>query len=324
MLKLDLLPAHYAIARLNRKVIIMAIPVLVGVALLWLLLLLNMNGTINRTKSGLESTKVQADKVRDTQGKTAKREGELKPIADRINFVQAADQSGGQFWDRFHEVNKYIHERALISSLSISGSTVTFTAGLENTEDAARFILNMVRCPYITSFSISGLTVAGGAVMSSAGVSPTGGAAPAGAPGMPGAEAGAPPGMGPGGPGMPPPGMGPGGPGGPGMGPGAPGGAAPGGAAAAGPITFNVTCTLKQAIVVPTPPAAGGGAAAAGPGGAGPGGPPGAPGMGGPGGPPGGGGASKGKSKSDDEDSGDSGTKPKIGKAGGDGGGGDE
>lgn len=259
MLKLDLLPAHYAIARRNRKVLFMSIPLLVLVVLGWLGYLAHINSTINGTQAELDETKTKADAVRKLQGETKARQDELAPIQAKISFVQQADQSGGQFWDRFHQLNRYIYDRAVVSSFSITPpASVSFTAEVETTEDAARFILNMVRCPYITSFSFSApTTMEGGAIEGIPGAAAAGAAG-----GAPGGAAGGPPA----------------GPGGPEAG-GAPGGATPTAGAGAGPIRFTVSCTLKQPISIPSPPAAGGGAAPGGPGGA-PGGP------GGPGGPP--------------------------------------
>lgn len=311
MLKLDLLPAHYAVARRNRKTIFLSIPLLVGVMLLWLLVMVKMDSTIAATKQELEETTAAANAVRDLQSATEARKAELKPIQDKVDFVMAADKCGQQYWDRFYEINKYIFDRALVTRFSLTPpSAVAFDVEVETTEDAGRFILNLIRCPTITSISISGQPVSGGNIAGVSGTTavPTAGGAAPGGPGMPGGE------MGPGMPGGPP--------GAPGGMPGGPPGGAPGGApsvgGAAGPIRFSVTAQLVQPLTVPTPPAAGG-AAAAGP--AGPGGPGGPPGAGppgaGPGGPPGEGPKGKG---GDDEDSG---SKPGE-KGGDDGGGGDE
>lgn len=280
MLKLDLLPAHYTIARRNRKVIFLSIPLLVGVVLAWLLVMVQMNSTITRTQQELEETTAQADQVRKIQADTEKQKGELKPIKDKVDFVLAADKSGSQYWERFYEINKFIYGRAVVTRFSITPpDAVAFDVEVETTEDAGRFILNLIQSPDITGISISGQPVAGGTIGGAAG------AAPAAAPGGE-----MPPGAPPGGPEAGPP------PGAEGM-PGAPpGGAAPAAAAGEGPIRFSVTARLVKPIVIPSPPG-GGDAAAGGPGGGppdgGPGAPPGGPppGEGGPPpGPPGGGG----------------------------------
>ena len=264
MLKLDLLPAHYTVARRNKKVIILAVPMLVGVGLAWLLVMVSMNTTITKTQAEYDDTKTQADAVRKLQGETTAKKAELQPIQDKVDFILAADKSGGQFWERFHQINRYIYDRALVTSFSITPpDSVSFSVTLDTTEDAGRFILNLIRCPYITGISISGSPSQGGQIQGA-----TGAAAAA----MPGAAPGGMPGGMPGGP--------PGGP--PGAAGGPPGGAPAAAVSGPGPITFAVTAKLVQTISIPAPPAAGGGAAAGGPPGA-PGGPP-----GGPGGPPGG------------------------------------
>lgn len=273
MLKVDLLPAHYTVARRNKKVIILSIPMLVGVGLAWLLVMVSMNSTIAKIQAEYDDTKTQADVVRKLQGETEAKKGELAPIQAKVDFILAADKSGGQFWERFHQINRYIYDRALVTSFSITPpDSVSFNVTLDTTEDAGRFILNLIRCPYITGISISGSPSQGGQIQG------LGGTAAAGAPGGGGPEGmpGGPPGAMPGAPGAPP-----------GMPGGAPGGGAPA-PSGPGPITFSVTAKLVQPLSIPTPPSAGGGGGAAGPEGM-PGGPPGAPGgpPGGPGGPPG-------------------------------------
>lgn len=294
MLKVDLLPAHYAIARRNRKTIFLSIPLLVGVAVLWLLVMVKMNNDITKTTAELEQATRDADVVRKLQDETTAKQAELTPIQDKVKFVQAADVSGLPFFDRFDKINQYIYDKSVVRNFSITPpGAVSFSVELANTEDAGRFILNLIRCPFITGISISGSPGVGGTIQGEGGA-----AAPAAAAGGPGG-----PGMAPGGPGMPPEA-------GAGPAPGAPAGGAPAAGAVAGPIQLSVTATLVESITIPTPPS-GAAAGAAGPEGAagpgGPGGPPGGPGgpPSGPGGPPsdggGGGGGDKGGGGGGDE-----------------------
>lgn len=268
MLKVDLLPAHYAIARRNRKTIFLSIPLLVGVAVLWLLVMVKMNNDITKTTAELEETTRQADGVRKLQDETKAKQAELTPIQDKVKFVQAADVSGLPFFDRFDKINQYIYDKSVVRNFSITPpGAVTFSVELANTEDAGRFILNLIRCPFITGISISGSPGVGGTIAGEGGAAaPAAAGGPAGEPGMPGMSPDA---------------------GGPA--PGAPAGGAPAAGTVAGPIQLSVTATLVEPITIPTPPS---GAPAAGPEGAGgpggPGGPPSGPGgpPSGPGGPP--------------------------------------
>ena len=268
MLKVDLLPAHYAIARRNRKTIFLSIPLLVGVAVLWLLVMVKMNNDITKTTAELEETTRQADGVRKLQDETKAKQAELTPIQDKVKFVQAADVSGLPFFDRFDKINQYIYDKSVVRNFSITPpGAVTFSVELANTEDAGRFILNLIRCPFITGISISGSPGEGGTIAGEGGAAaPAAAGGPAGEPGMPGMSPDA---------------------GGPA--PGASAGGAPAAGTVAGPIQLSVTATLVEPITIPTPPS---GAPAAGPEGAGgpggPGGPPSGPGgpPSGPGGPP--------------------------------------
>jgi uncharacterized membrane protein YgcG len=248
----------------------MSIPLLVGVAVLWLLVMVKMNNDITKTTAELETAKQQADAVRKLQDETKAKQAELDPIQAKVKFVQDADLSGLPFFDRFHKINQYIYDKAIVRSFSITPpGAVSFSVELANTEDAGRFILNLIRCPYITGISISGSPGVGGTIAGEGGAAAPAAAGGAGAPGMP-----------PGGPEMPgaPPGAA-------GPAPGAPAGGAPAAGAVAGPIQLSVTATLVESITIPTPPS--GAPAAAGPEGAGgPGGPPGGPGGAPPGGPP--------------------------------------
>jgi len=151
LLKVDLLPAHYAVARRNRSVIVLTIPILVAVALVWLLALANTKSAIDKTQAELDQVTQVANQVRQLQGEKQAKEADLKPIQDEITFVASADRSGGVYWDRFHQINKYIYDRAVMTNFSITPpAAVSFTVRLNSLGDAGRFLLNLIRCPHIT------------------------------------------------------------------------------------------------------------------------------------------------------------------------------
>jgi len=284
VLKVDLLPRQFAIARTNKKLLALILLILAGSVVGWFLYFAKIKINISNVQAQLEEVKRDADEVRDLQAKAQSKESDLQPIQDKLQFIARADRSGAVFWDRFHQINEYIWERAQVSSFSITPpSSVQFTVTVHGTQEAGRFLLNLLRCEALTNISMSGLP-AGKSVQGVSGITQAGPRGPGGPPGM----MGGPPGMMGGPPGMAgmPPGMGP------------PTGA--GAAAASGlepgspdePIVLQVTATLTQPITIPQPPGA---APAMGRGGMGGpsgmmGGPPGGPGMTGPpgttGGPP--------------------------------------
>ena len=283
MLKIDLLPKHFAIARTNKRILTIGIILLVVVGAGFGLKHKDIRGEIAKTEEAIAEIKPTADDVRGLEGETSEKQGWLDPIKAKIDFVEQADKTGEEYFDRFHSINEYIWGQAQMSNFAFSGgSSVQFTVEVQGTAGVGRFLLNLLRCPDLTNITYSG--VPGGRSITASGA---GAVTTRGAPGVPG------PGMmGPGGPmglGM----MGPGGPMGPGMmGPGGIPGGMPGPAGLTGaagvepgspsePISLQISATLTEPITTPTPPGAGAAAA-----GMGMGGPMMGPGMMGPGGMP--------------------------------------
>ncbi len=247
MLKIDLLPRHFAVARTNKIMIALLIMVLIVVMLGWAGAVMMVKRQIGTTNAELDNIEPTAAKVEELEAETAQKQSELAPIEGKVDFVAEADESGVQYWDRFHDINEYIYDRAQVTRFSITNpSSVNFTAIVGDTTECARFVLNLIQCPALSDISISGLP-AGVSIEGAGGA--TGGFSPmAGGmmeePGM----MGAPPmdeGMMMGGPGM--------------------GGFAPGGGGGAvtatGEIVLDITAQLTESVSEPMPPGMGGGAA---------------------------------------------------------------
>ena len=254
MLKIDLLPRHFAVARTNRIVMVLLIIALAAVMGGWVFALGMVRSQIGSTQDELTAVEPKAKEVERIEGETTAKEAELAPIAQKVDFVAEADESGAQYWDRYHAITEYIAEFAQVTRVSITNpSSVNFTAIVGDTTECARFVLNLIQCPALSNVSISGLP-AGVSIEGAGGAMGT--FSPMGGPmGMePGMEMGAPP---PGGvPGMMEPGMmEPGMMGGPGMGGG-------GRVSATGEITLSIAASLTESVGEPQPPGAGGGAGA--------------------------------------------------------------
>ncbi len=173
MLKIDLLPRHFAIARLNKKLIVVVVIALIAVAGFWLFRVNTLKATIAETQAKLDEVKVIADKVRGLEQEASQKESELAPIQEKVDFVAAADESGGQFWDRFHAINKYISNEAQMSDITISDSAVEFNVTIRGTLGVARFLLNLLRCPDISDITYSGISSGAGVIAAETGVTPS-------------------------------------------------------------------------------------------------------------------------------------------------------
>ncbi len=158
MLKIDLLPRHFAVARINKVIIAGLIVVVLVVMAGWGFAVLATRSNIGKAETELAEIKVTADKVRALESETNQKQAELKPIADKVDFVEKADASGEQFWDRFHAINRFIYERAQVTRFSITPpDAVNFDVIVGDTTECARFVLDLIQCPMLTSVSVSGL-----------------------------------------------------------------------------------------------------------------------------------------------------------------------
>ena len=173
MLKIDLLPRHFAIARLNKKLIVVVVIALIAVAGFWLFRVNTLKATIAETETELAKVTVIANKVRDLANEAGQKEGDLAPIQEKVDFVAAADESGAQFWDRFHAINKYICDEAQMSDITISGNAVEFNVTIRGTLGVARFLLNLLRCPDISDITYSGISGGAGVIAAETGVTPS-------------------------------------------------------------------------------------------------------------------------------------------------------
>lgn len=236
MLKIDLLPRHFAVARTNKIVLTGMIVLLVLVLLGWGAVIMDTKAKIAEANRKFEEVKPIADEVRKTEAETQAKQAQLAPIAQKVEFVDLANKSGEQYWDRFHAIKEYIYEKAQVTSLSITnpdGFNMNVIVG--DTTECARFVLNLIRCPAITGLAISGLPAgvsieaAGGGVVSFSPGADMGAGDAAAEAGMEGS-----------------------------------GGPAPAAVAAPGEISLAITARLVEPVSEPMPPGGGGAPAPAG------------------------------------------------------------
>lgn len=262
MLKIDLLPRHFAIARTNKRLVALFIVLLILFGGGWFVQASSISKRVEETKAKTEALQPKIQEVDRLTQETQEKQSQMAPLKARVDFARDADASGRGYWEAFWAINEYIWEEAQLTQFQITPpASVSFTVKVKGTLAAGRFLMNILRCPAITNITMSGLP-GGGTVAGGGGAMPMPGAPP-GAPPPPGAAPPPPPAPGAGGaPGAPPPP--PSMPGTPGM-PGAPAGGAVGTAEEVLTLTVSAQLTPQYQITVPQPPGAGG-PAAAGPG----------------------------------------------------------
>ncbi len=263
MLRIDLLPEHFAAARAAKAWLFLMVLLLLASAAGCFGWLMMTKGRLAAVQAEYDDWHQKAEAVRALERKAGELETLAAPIDAKVEFIEAADASGEPYWNAFDKVNRYIYARAHVFRFSIQPpNRVHFEVEIPDTTTCGRFVLNLIRCPDISNIRF------GGSIPAGPGVGPAAGAGGGGAmgmgmmgpemgmEGMPGEMSGMMEGM--------PPMMG---------GSGMPAGGGGGRGRAGGPIQLSVDAELKEAISTPQP--GGGGAAPAAPGGPGmmPGGP---------------------------------------------------
>ena len=129
MLRVDLLPVRIPRARTNR-VLLVAILVLLGASVLGVLGMVGQKtAELNRANDELTQQKTAADAVRAVESETGTVQGRLKPIADKIKFIDQADECGYPYWERFAEVNEYIYGGAQVHWFGIQAHPASGLVG---------------------------------------------------------------------------------------------------------------------------------------------------------------------------------------------------
>ena len=158
MLRVDLLPKVIVQGRRNVHVAMFCLIAIVATAVVMFLALQQVKNRVAETERLLADATIEADVVRKTKAEATAKEGELAPIQAKIDFVDLADASGEQFFDRFWKIKEYIYFRARMSSFEISPpASVGFTVHIADTTEAGRFLLNLILCPHITGIQIAGM-----------------------------------------------------------------------------------------------------------------------------------------------------------------------
>ncbi len=158
MLRIDLLPRSIAQGRRNVKLMMFSLVAIVAAALVMFLWLQQVKQDIAATEQEYNEAHAKAEEVRRIDREADAKQTELQPIADKIEFVENADGSGEEYFDRFWKINEYIYAQAQMSSFQITApSTVAFTVQVADITEAGRFVLNLIQCPHITGIQVSGM-----------------------------------------------------------------------------------------------------------------------------------------------------------------------
>ena len=110
MLKIDLLPKHFAIARKNKQLLALFVIALVVVAGAWYYQATQLSAATEKVKADEAVYAGDAKLVDQYTQETSAKQADLAPIKARLDFVDAANALGPKYWKAFHAVNDYIFD----------------------------------------------------------------------------------------------------------------------------------------------------------------------------------------------------------------------
>ena len=184
-IKINLLPKGVKYARVNKVLLVAIVAALVAGLLGLGAMDAKLRGDIAAAEAKRDEATKKAAKVAELDGQITANRARLKPIADKVQFIQAADECGYVYWERFYQVIEYIYGGAELRFFAILGqpvspSTITdfspeslyhlgpagaadcaFAVTVKNPNEFARFMLNLMRCPEITDIQVTGSVPSG-------------------------------------------------------------------------------------------------------------------------------------------------------------------
>ena len=130
MLRIDLLPRSIAQGRRNVRLMMFSVVAIAAAAVVMFLWLQQVQQDVAVTEGKYNEAHAKADAVRKIDSEASAKSSELAPIAAKIDFVEKADGSGEEYFDRFWKINEYIYAQAQVSSFSITPpASVSFEIG---------------------------------------------------------------------------------------------------------------------------------------------------------------------------------------------------
>ncbi|MFQ6097710.1 MAG: PilN domain-containing protein, partial [Armatimonadota bacterium] len=154
MLRIDLLPEHYGLARKARLWIVIMAVILVIVALCWVGVFIVLSGKQAQRQAHLDLLKPEADAVRKLEGEASKIRGRIPQYGRKVDFIRSLEKPPEEYIDTLDKIAEYIFEGAQVTSWTISGSHASIDAEVGSTTDAGRFYINIRRCPAFRPDSI--------------------------------------------------------------------------------------------------------------------------------------------------------------------------
>lgn len=162
MLKINLLPEHFALARKTKQLLALFAVLLVIVAVVWVGYSLKLSAARVAEQARIDEFRPKAAAVDTLESETGAIKRQVPTFARRVVVVRQLEKLPERYIEEFDKVKRYIFANVRVLSWSIDGGEIRIDAEADTAMDVGRFYLNINRCPYITNIGFSAWSGGGG------------------------------------------------------------------------------------------------------------------------------------------------------------------
>jgi len=156
MLKINLLPEHFALVRRTKQLMVLFAVLAVGVLALWIGYRKGvLEPKIRFQEDRIAEFRPQASAVDQLETEATSIRGQVPRFARPVMAIRGMDKLPAQYKRAFEDLNEYFFANARMLTFTLSGDQIGINAEVNNTTDVGRFYLNILECPYITNIGFS-------------------------------------------------------------------------------------------------------------------------------------------------------------------------
>lgn len=160
MIKINLLPAYVLETHLVRRTaLLVGVIIIVQLAAIGFAYM-QINSTTAHEKVRLGHWTAKAEDVGAIQGQTTNERSAAGPYQTWVDWVSAIHKHNASWAWLYEEIARYIDNKVMIRTISLSGQSVTLTGATDSLESAKRWYLNTLMC-YLYSDVKLGVQVPG-------------------------------------------------------------------------------------------------------------------------------------------------------------------
>ncbi|MCE5322638.1 hypothetical protein LLG46_04885 [bacterium] len=158
MIKINLLPRT-----INEKAVIRNTAIAFGVVLIAIIVggfvfSTNLGNQVSQKESEAQAAEAWQSRVEGIQKQAADQQASVKPIKDKLDFINSVLKFNGVYPKLFSDVAKWTYEKVMYTGMACDGTQLVITAQTKNLDYLGRYLLNMYRATDLfTEVTISGV-----------------------------------------------------------------------------------------------------------------------------------------------------------------------